>query len=368
MSENAQLLWEKYCEQEMTAVAPLLASLGFALELNQPQIGGERFLMQAVTTKNGRKLILFARRASDNKRVVIKITRDKNGRGELLHERKCRAALQNITFAYIIFLSPKEILFANKGGYTISIQEYVEQECPFLERALEEQFSTILKAFEAQEGAHATTFGHLRSIIKTFGKINAPQYLESYQDFQKNISQHSFTDEHTRALLQKGYEILTSQKETVEQYCDFLTHTDFVPHNFRIIDENIYLLDHSSIRFGNKYEGWARFLNFMTLYNPKLEEALLFYVRNNRADEELVSLKLMRIYKLGELIWYHTKKLDKASGNFRTLTEKRVIFWSNVLEAILNDTLVSQEITDKYKSERDALRSPDETERQKGLH
>ena len=352
----------------MAAIAPLIASLGFVLEPNQPHIGGERFLMQAITTTSGQKLILLGSRASDNKRVVIKITRDKNGKEELFHERKCRAALQNITFAYKIFLSPKEILFAEKDGYTISVQEYVEQKCPFLERALEEQFFIVLKAFKAQEGAHATTYGHLRSITKTFGKINAPQYLKSYRDFQKNISQHSFINEYTRALLQKGHEMLINQKETIEQYCNFLTHTDFVPHNFRIIDGNIYLLDHSSIRFGNKYEGWARFLNFMALHNPLLEKILVQYIKDNRTPEELLSLKLMRIHKLGELIWYHTKKLDKTSGNFRALTEKRVIFWTDVLEAILNSTSMSQEIVDKYKRERDALRSPDEIERQKGLH
>lgn len=347
---------------------PLLASLGFALEPNQPHIGGERFLMKAVTTTSGRKLILLARRTSDNKRVVIKITRDKNGKKELFHDRKCRAALQNITFAYQIFLSPKEILFTEKDGYTISIQEYIEQKRPFLERALEEQFSIALKAFKSQEGAHATTYGHLRSIAKTFGKINASQYLESYQSFQKNIAQHAFTNEHARALLQRGREILVNQKEIIEQYCNFLTHTDFVPHNFRVVDGNIYLLDHSSIRFGNKYEGWARFLNFMTLYNRPLEKTLVQYIKDNRTPEELLSLKLMRVYRLGELIWYHTEKLDKTSGDLRTLTEKRVMFWASVLEAVLNDVLVPEEIINKYKRERDTLRSPDETERQKGLH
>lgn len=368
MPENTQLLWKKYCEQELVIIKPMIASFGFTLEQNQSQIGGERFLIQAVTTKSGQKLILFAHRTSDNKRVVVKITSDKNGKKELLHEQKCRVALKNIAFAYQIFLSPEEILFMNKNGYIISIQEYIEQKRAFLERPLEEQFSIALEAFKAQEGAHATTYRHLRSIAKTFGKINASQYLESYQDFQKNITQHSFTNEHTRALLQRGHEILENQKEIIEQYCNFLTHTDFVPHNFRIIDKNIYLLDHSSIRFGNKYEGWARFLNFMTLYNRPLEKVLVQYVKDNRTQEESLSLKLMRIYKLGELIWYHTKKLDRASGNFRTLTEKRVIFWTDVLEAILNDTSVSQEVVNKYKRERDLLRSPDELERQKGLH
>lgn len=368
MLENAQLLWKQYCERELAIITPLLASVGFTLETKQPHIGGERFLIKAVTTKNGQKLILLARRASDNKRCIIKITRDKNGGEELLHERKCRTALQNIAFAYQIFFSPDEILFIKKKGYIISAQEYIEQKCSFLERPLEEQFFIALKAFKAQEGAHATTYKHLRLIAKTFGNIDAPQYLKFYQNFQKNIIQHEFTDEHTRTLLQKGREALINRREIIEQYCNFLTHTDFVPHNFRIVDGNIYLLDHSSIRFGNKYEGWARFLNFMALHNPELEEALVFYVRNNRSDEELISLKLMRIYRLGELIWYYTEKLNKTSGNLRALTEKRVIFWTSVLEAVLNNASVPKEIINRYKRERDELRSPDEIERQKVIY
>jgi hypothetical protein len=305
---------------------------------------------------------------SDNKRVVIKITRDKNGKKEMIHERNCRANLPNITFAYRVFFSPQELLFTEKNGLLISVQEYIDQKCAFLERPLEEQFFIALKAFKAQEGAHATTYGHLRLIEKTFGKVDSSYYLKLYRGFQKNILQNDFIDERIRMLLQKGYEALKKQKEIIEQYCNFLTHTDFVLHNFRVSNGNIYLLDHSSIRFGNKYEGWARFLNFMTLYNRKLERALLFYLQNNRAEKEIVSLKLMRIFKLGEIIWYYTEKLDKTSDDLRKLTEKRIFFWSNVLEAILNDTLVSQEIVEKYKHERNTLRSPEEKERQKGLH
>ena len=52
----------------------------------------------------------------------------------------------------------------------------------------------------------------------------------------------------------------------------------------------MYLLDHSSLRFGNKYEGWARFRNFTTFYNRPLEEALLLYMRNNRAEEKCFRL------------------------------------------------------------------------------
>ena len=367
MSKNAQLSWERYKVEELARVTPILAELGFTLEPNQPHIEGERYLMQAVTTASGRKLILLARRARDKRRVVIKATRDPGGIRELVHERICRGALSKIHFAYHIFFSPEEILSTKRGGYTISVQAFIEQDKPFLERPVEEQFSLILHSFKAGR-AHATTYGHQRFIAKTFGTMDGNGYLASYRAFQKDISEHPLVPETARAAIKKGGDMLEKHRETIEQYCGFLTHTDFVPHNFRIVGDNMYLLDHSSLRFGNKYEGWARFLNFMTFYNRPLEEALLFYMRNNRAEEEMLSLTLMRIYKLGELIWYHSDKLEKTSGDLRTLTQRRVEFWTSVLEAILGNTLVSEQIVREYVKTRDVLRSAEEHNRQKGLH
>lgn len=366
-TNDTKKTWEEYRTRELSAVIPVLAKLGFTLESDQSHLGGERYLMHAVTTESGRKLILLAR-MSNGKRVVIKVTRDPNGVRELVHERICRAALKNIDFAYHIFFSPEEILFTKQNGYTISIQEFIEQDRPFLERPTEDQFSLILRSFKAQEGSHATTYAHRRFALKTFGDMNGENYLNSYRTFQKNISNHPLIPETVYTVLQKGESVLKKHMETIEQYSGFLTHTDFVPHNFRIVGDRVYLLDHSSLRFGNKHEGWARFLNFMTLYNRPLEEALLFYVRNNRAEEEMLSLKLMRIYRLGELIWYHTDKLEKTSGDLYTLTQKRVTFWTSVLEAILRDEIVSEEIVRGYAKARDVLRSPEERERQRGLH
>ncbi len=174
MSKNN---WQKNTEP----LIPIFSKLGFALEEDQQHMKGERPFMQAVTTKSGQKFILLARRQSDNKRVVIKATRDKKGAEEIKHEQICRKAIQNILFAYKIFFTPKEMLFVKKGGYTISIQEYMEQKSTFLERPLEEQFSLALKAFKAQESSHATTYRHKKSITKTFGKVDADWYLESYK-------------------------------------------------------------------------------------------------------------------------------------------------------------------------------------------
>ncbi len=367
-SDTAQQAWKKYQEHELSILTPVLEKLGFELEPLQPHAGGERYLMQAVTTASGKKLILLGRRTQDGMRVVIKTTNDENGIRELEHERECRRVLQEINFAYQVFHSPVELFFGECEGRRISIQQFIEQESTFLARPLKEQFALALKAFKAQEGAHATTYGHERLIKKTFGTRSAVEYLRAFEEFKKNTL-HAFpSDTATRDLLDEASKQLTEGRETIGQYCGFLTHTDFVPHNIRVKDGEIYLLDHSSLRFGNKYEGWARFLNFMTLYNPPLERALTEYIRLNRTPEESISLKLMRIYRLGEIIWYYTSTLKNCSGDLRTLNEERIRFWTRILAAVLRDETVSTKVLDDYRRTRDALRSEDEKLRQKDLH
>lgn len=363
MSNNINLQnKETWKDAEIT-----LADLGFSLEKIQPFTIGEKKFIQSVTTKSGKKFILLGRRISDKKRVIIKITKDKEGSEEIEHEHVCRRELQKMDFSYKIFLSPEEILFTKRNGYTISIQEYIEQKSPFLELTPEEQFSLILKDLKIQEGAHATTYKHRKKIEKTFGYVDSLWYLKSFEEFQNKINQYLPENDHLNNLLRKGDKILKENVEIIEQYCDFLTHTDFVPHNFRVKDGRLYILDHSSIRFGNKYEGWARLLNFMTLYNKTLEDALIFYVQNNKTKEEYESLKLMRIYRLGEIIWYYTNILSKTSGDLHKLTDARIKFWTAVLEAILKNSTVSEKTVDEYKKTRDSLRSEEEKLRQKNL-
>jgi hypothetical protein len=192
--------------------------------------------------------------------------------------------------------------------------------------------------------------------------------LLAYQEFKNNITKALPEKKNLILILEKGQEILVENSKTIEQYCGFLTHTDFVPHNFRIFNNKMYLLDYSSLRFGNKYEGWARFLNFMALYNPSLEKALLFYVKNNRTPEEYQSLHLMRIFRLAEIIWYYTNLLSKTEGNLKKLNMHRVEFWSQVLSSIINNIPLEESIILNYRKVRDELRSDDEKHRQVGLH
>ncbi len=366
-TQDPKTLWETYCTTELAALRPILMAQGYTLDTEQKHMKGERYLQQAVTTTSGKKLILTGV-SNDEKKVIIKATRDRGGIREIEHERTCRNVLARIDFAGSVFHTPEEVLFLKEGGFTISIQRFIEQPLSFLERRVEEQFALALRAFKAQESAHATTSKHRALITSIYGMRNAGSYLHNFQTFCANITIARPHDASLHTLLGEALTTLRAHEETIEQYSGFLTHTDFVPHNIRIHDDTIYLLDHSSLTFGNKYEGWARFVNFMTLYNPVLEDALITYVRSNRTPEESVSLRMMRIYRLGEIIWYYVQTLEKSVGDLHALNTARVTFWSTVLTHILKDEKVPESVILEYTKTRDSLRSEDEKKRQQGLH
>ncbi len=359
--------WETYRAKELAWATPALIALGYELEATQPHIAGERYLMQAVTTTSGPKLILLVRRQKDGKRAVAKVTSNPGGKRELVHERVCRRRLADITFAYRGFKVPDELHFDSSGEHTISIQAYIDQELPFLERTTPEQFTLALSAFKTQEGAHAATYEQAQSIKKTFGIMYPKAYPARYREFTDTVLRQS-NEEEIRAALHEGERLLATHADVIAQYSGFLTHTDFVPHNIRVVGDDIYLLDASSIRFGNKYEGWARFVNFMTLYNPELAASLIQYVADNRTPEESRALRAMRVYRLGEILAYYAGTLTKSEGDLRTLNEARLLFWTQVLRAVLNDTSVAPERITEYQTLRDRLRSPEEKIRQQGLH
>ncbi len=365
---DSQKIWEEYVHEELLLMTPILGRLGYRLYKEQPHIGGERYLIQAVTTVSGRKLILIGERNSDQKKVVIKISDSEGGIEEIKHERECRRALSKLTFAYGVFHSPKEILFTKSKGRVISIQEFLESSMSFLDRPTKEQFSLALSAFKTQESAHATTFSHRRFAKHTFGVREPKEYLHAFDEYHNVIKEHFRKRQilldvlrETRTYLYQGY-------ENIKRYSGFLTHTDFVPHNFKIIDSNIYLLDHSALRFGNKHEGWARFINFMELYNPELVDACIQYFKNNRAQEELQSLTLMRLYRLGEILYYYTNTLENSSGSLLALNTERIALWEHVLTSVLSGNKAKKEILQKYRETRELLRSDAEKKRQIGLH
>jgi hypothetical protein len=300
-------------------------------------------------------------------RVVIKATRDTAGKEEIQHERTCRQKLHQLNFAYQPFYSPAERDYFTAHNYLVSIQLFIEQPSSFLERTLEEQFRYALHAFKIQEGAHATTKKHYRSITRVFGVRTSQNYLTLHEQF-KNLVQTKLPDTEIIKSYQRVTEQLTEHQQRIDQYSGFLTHTDFVPHNFRINDNKLYLLDFSSLLFGNKHESWARFLNFMTLYNHELEKLLIEYVEANRAPEERESLQLMRIYRLTEIIAYYANTLDASTGTLSELNRARINFWHDTLQAELHNERVARGTVTAYTTLRDQLRSDEEKERQLGLH
>ncbi|MEK7109469.1 MAG: hypothetical protein AAB919_03500 [Patescibacteria group bacterium] len=355
-NNTGQNRWGEYRERELAGLRPILKELGFELAADQPHLGGERHLTRPLGS--GRKLVLVGRR--DGARVIIKASSEAGGIKEIEHERTCREILERISFAYQTFLSPKELLFVCRGAYTILITEFIEQERPFVERPVEEQFALALKAFKAQESAHATTYAHARIIKNTFGEMRAAGYVKKIKRYTQEAKPH--------AALGEACNFLSHNMQTLEQYGGFLTHWDFTPQNIRVRGGDIYLLDHSSLHFGNKYEGWARLINFMALYNPPLAGALVQYVRDNRAPEESLALKLMRVYRLAELVRYYVGWLPNTEDNLNELAKARIAFWSEVLRAVLGDQEVPAAVIESYKQKRDSLRSEEEKLRQVGLH
>ena len=366
MGHNTEQTWREYVSVELAVLEPILARRGIALDDNQPHISGERFLMRNITTTSGTKLILIGTTHTGTP-VVIKATRDYAGKAELQHERKCRELLHKINFAYETFSSPEELALFTEHNFLISIQRFIEQSSSFTERSLPEQFSYALTGLKNQESVHATTRNHYQQITRIFGVRTSQSYQDLFDGFSKFL-EHNCSSKEVRTVVARARTHFCNNLIRVQQYCGFLTHTDFVPHNFRIADDKLYLLDFSSLTFGNKHEGWARFLNFMTLYNPELEALLIRYVEDNRAPEERESLQLLRIYRLAEIITYYVRTLGSSTGSLHNLNTARIHFWRDVLEAELENTRVDHTIVAAYKKLRDTLRSDEEKMRQKNLH
>jgi thiamine kinase-like enzyme len=362
MSQSYKENWQDYRDKELKKVEPILREFGFFLDSEQVHIGGERYL------SGGKKLVLIGHRELDSKKVIIKISSDEAMRQEIRQEWKSRKILKKINFAYHIFYSPAEIFFIEQDGYTVFVTEFIEQESTFLDRPLQEQFFIALKAFEAQEAIHATTYEHSSAIEKYFGIWDSHTYKTNLKKYISGIKEKLGDKKDLNNFLDDASKFINQNLKTIDLYCNFLTHWDFVPHNFRVSGNDIYLLDHSSIRFGNKYESWARFLNFMILYNQDLEKLLLNYVKENRDHREYLSLRAMRVFRLTELIWHYVKTLDQAQGDLKTLNKKRIDLWTNALEAVLADQNLDISIVEGYKSVRDSLRDEEEKLRQTNLH
>jgi len=346
---------------KLEKISSILNLLGYMLESEQPHISGERFLM----AKN--KLVLIATRKSDHKKVVVKTSNNLEGKKEIENEKKARDLLSAVVFSDDVILLPKEIYFGHHEEFIIWITEFISQEKVFVAHDLEEQFFLTLRAFEEQESYHATTFEHLKSIDKLFPVLHAREYFDEFKRFKESVKKIKIKN--LDETLEKAEKLLISNKQNIDAFSNYLTHTDFVPHNFRVRGRQIYMLDCSpeyrTLHFGNKYEGWARFLNYMVIHNPSLEKLLSNYVRKNRGESDYLSLKLMRIYKIGFLLEYYADSLKKTSDDLKELTLERINFWHEILKYIIEDRRIPDELTEMYKNKRDSLRSEEEKKRQR---
>lgn len=336
----------------------MLEKHGFFLAEKQPYLSGERFLM----AKN--KLVLAGAYSKDSSRVIIKISDLENGRKEIRDEKHIRDLLHSLAFADKMITFPKEVYFHENDTKTIWVTEFIEQENIFVNYALEEQFFMALRAFEAQEAFHATTFEHTRTIAPVFEIYNAKKYLDTFHVFIETLKKECGNREATRSLI-RAEKFFAEHANTIDRYGRFLTHTDFVPHNFRIKNKEIYMLDCSSVHFGNKYEGWARFLNYMYIHNPALERALSEYLLMNRGEEEHFSLRLMRTFKAGHLLAYYARSLKETTGDLHALIEIRLNLWNDILKCLLENAPPKERLITTYRAKRNVLRSPQEKERQK---
>ncbi|HVW71642.1 MAG TPA: hypothetical protein VHB93_00635 [Candidatus Paceibacterota bacterium] len=355
---DARHEWEQYRIDELARATRVLVRRGFVLDDVQPHTQGERFLL------SGHKLVLLGIKGGT--RCIIKVSSEELGKKELRYEHECRHTLHNLDFAYRPFFSPDEIAYFEEDGVLVLVTSFIEEEKGFLAHTLAEQFFLALGAFKTQEGVQATTYRHAQTIKDVFGIADAESYLTDFTEYAEAV--HSANNTEASAAMREADAFLREHRVNIDRYMGFLTHTDFVPHNLRIGSGYIYLLDHTSLRFGNKYESWGRFINYMTLYNPALESALVEYVRRNRSSEEYEALRLMRVYKLGFLIAFYARNAVKTSGDVQELARIRIAFWAKALQAVLADTQLSSEAIDAYKHERDRLRSDEEKDRQKLLN
>lgn len=357
-STNARLSWIADTTKQTKIIGEILNTLGFKLDENQLHISGERYLM----TRN--KLVLSATKIDGNKRVIVKASEHADGKKEIATEKTFRDSLLSIEFTKKRVLFPKEIYYGKEKVYDLLITEYISQDKIFVDHAIKDQFFIILHSFEAQEAFHATTFEHIRKIEKVFPIFTPQKYIESFTELIRNPRDVLSKIGEENKTLELALDILSKQKNILERYSGYLTHTDFVPHNFRIHNRTLYMLDCSAVHFGNKYEGWARFLNYMLIHNPELEQMLDKYIDANRGKDEYLDLQLMRIYKIGYLINYYANSLDKTEGELYELTKIRLIFWNNILTEIVKGKKPNQEMVDEYRNRRNILRSPEEKRRQ----
>jgi len=298
------------------------------------------------------KRVLVAK-GKNFEKVIVKLSDSDGGKNEIKREKMAQDTLLKAVFSQEKIFFPEEILFGEYGNFVIRITKFVHQEKVFGAYTEEEQFFMIMREFETQESFYANTFEHINMIKDIFP-------VTHYKDYARKFDSFDIGPDKQRAL-----ELLSKNAELIETRSNYLTHTDFVPSNFRVTDERVYMIDLSSMHFANRYEGLARFLNWCIIHNPSLEILINEYIKNSRGMDEYLCLRLMRVYKTGFLINHYSSSLSKTTSKLHKLTEIRLKLWREILKNLIDDTPIPIELINNYKKERNELRSSEELERQK---
>lgn len=305
------------------------------------------------------KRVLVGRDKEDQK-VIIKVSDSPLGRSEIRTEKQSQDTLTGAVFTSETLLFPEELAYIDNDHYTVRVTKFIDQEKVFAAYPVDEQFFLVLRAFEIMEAFHAATFEHLRA-LSGIPMHYARDYFISFRSFKENAEKYSSELGETMSRAEK---LLLENKAMVDVHSDRLTHTDFAPANFRVKDHQVHLIDISSMLFGNKYEGLARFLNWAIIHSPELEKNLDQYVQTNYPSE-YKSLHLMRIYKAGFLINHYVQSLSKTNGDLYKLTEIRIDLWHIILKTLCKNETIDGNVLKQYRDKRDSLRSSGEIKRQR---
>ncbi len=354
--------WNKLVSNYLHELNTLAHNLKLNLKLDQdqPNIKGERFLM------SGKKVVLIGE--LDNKRSVIKYSDDASGIAEMISERENKKKFLDLDFIKSKFFFPQELYWHNNGSQALLISEYIDQGVSFITLPNAKQFKLIINLLESLEGVYIITTSHLKQINKFKDIKSVDTYLKEYDSWQGTVKKLRSDDKELITLLATCRAKLIDNYDNIKITSNYLTHTDLVPHNFRIRGDDIYFLDHTSLTFGNKYEAWARMINFMSIYNRELEHNLIEYIRRNRKAGEYEAFKAIRYYKLLQLIEYNSKSYEKSGGDLRSLCNSRIKLFKRILIATLNDSQLSEEDHAEFHQDLKKYRTKDEIERQKSIY
>lgn len=358
MQIDGKTLWEQKINKELPIIEALVLDLGYKLDAIQPNLMGEKFLMKVD------KFILSATRIKDNKKVIIKISKDKAGIKEIKNDRAASQNLKNLSFAKDTIKVAEEIFFKKVGDYQVYIVEFLEQKDSLMKLPLEEQFYITLRAFDILENIYLSTKEHKKLVKDKFPILKAEDYLKRFLKYRDDINK-ILNDPEVNEKVSFAKNVFKQNLDIVKKFENFLVHEDFVQQNFRLQNGVLYFIDHEALQFGNLYETQARFLNFMMVHSPKLEKKYLEYFKQqNRPDKEL-ALRMMRLFKCTQLLDYYAKSLEKSRGNEYKLSKVRFDFYLDVLENLSNNTPVHDSLVTEYENTRNSLRSKEEVERQK---